>query len=491
MRSSKQSVSKFSSGEQRNSAVASLWRNLSVSADTPRLEERKGVPEQNSTASARKSDPPLEEVPRVVEHLFRHESGKLVSRLTNIFGFDHLNLAEDLVQEALVRALQTWPYYGVPKNPAAWITQVSKNLAIDFVRREKVFRDKEIEIIGLLEQHNVISNRPPSFAEEIQDDSLRMMFVCCHPIIPREAQVALALKILCGFSPAEIGKALLASESAVAKKLTRAKEKIREAEVPFAIPTGKELSERLDGVLQTLYLLFNEGYKASSGPRLVREELCHEAIRLTSFLIKNPLSNRPKVHALLALMLFNAARLSARSDPDGNILLLKEQDRSRWNAPMIGRGMFHLSQSAGGNKITEYHLQAGIAACHCAAKDYGSTDWRNILSLYDSLVGVDDSPVVALNRAVAVAKVRGIEAGIEAVTTIRHRAKLDSYYLLYAVMGEFEAQLNHREAAVAYFRRAFELADTKSERRFLAKKLEGDRPAQKSHKSDGNATEDR
>jgi RNA polymerase sigma factor (sigma-70 family) len=415
---------------------------------------------------------PVEGVPQVVEHLFRHEAGKLVSRLTSIFGFDHLNLAEDLVQEALARALQTWPYYGVPKNPAAWIMQVSKNLAIDFVRREKVFRDKEIEIVALLEQHNAVSNRPPSFAEEIQDDSLRMMFVCCHPIIPREAQVALALKILCGFSPAEIGKALLTTESAVAKKLTRAKEKIREAEISFVIPSGKELTERLDGVLQTLYLLFNEGYKASSGPRLVREELCHEAIRLTSFLIQNPVSNCPKVHALLALMLFNAARLPTRLDHEGNILLLKEQDRSRWNKRMIARGMLHFSESAAGDEVTEYHLQAGIAACHCAARDYESTDWPKILSLYDGLVQADHSPVMALNRAVAVAQIRGVEAAINAVAAIRNRGKLDSYYLLYAVMGEFEAQLNHSDAAVAYFQRAFDLADTKSERRFLAKRLQ-------------------
>ena len=424
-----------------------------------------------TSSKTQQKDAPPGEIPQLVEHLFRHEAGKLVSRLTSIFGINHLNLAEDLVQEALARALQTWPFYGVPKNPAAWIMQVSKNLAIDLVRRDKVFRDKETEILGLLEQHNAVSNRPPSFAEEIKDDSLRMMFVCCHPIIPREAQIALALKILCGFSAAEISKALLASEAAVAKKLTRAKERIREAGIPFAIPAGEELSERLDGVLQTLYLLFNEGYKASSGPRLVREELCHEAIRLTSFLVENPVSNCPKVHALLALMLFNAARLHARSDSNGNMLLLKEQDRSRWNRPMISRGMFHLSKSAAGDEITEYHLQAGIAACHCAAPDYESTDWPHILSLYNGLIEIDDSPVVALNRAVAVANVRGTEAGIEAVEAIRNRAKLDTYYLLYAVLGEFEVQLNRGENAAAYFRQALELADTKSERQFLAKKL--------------------
>jgi RNA polymerase sigma factor (sigma-70 family) len=433
-------------------------------------------------ADTQERDAPPGEIPQVVEHLFRHEWGKMVSRLTSIFGIDRLNLAEDLVQEALARALQTWPYYGVPKNPAAWIMQVSKNLAIDYVRREKVFRDKEAEIISLLEQHNTVSNRSPSFAEEIKDDSLRMMFVCCHPIVPREAQVALALKILCGFSPAEIGKALLASEAAVAKKLTRAKEKIRSAGIPFAVPTGKELSERLAGVLQTLYLLFNEGYKASSGPRLVREELCHEAIRLTSFLAENPVGNCPKVHALLALMLFNAARLPTRIDSNGNILLLKEQDRSRWNRPLISRGMFHFSQSAAGDEISEYHIQAGIAACHCAAPDYDSTDWLNILSLYDGLIEIDDSPVVALNRAVAIANVHGVEAGIEAVAAIPGRAKLDAYYLLYAVLGEFEAQLNHRDAAAGYFRRALELADTRSERQFLAKKLKESQQGEKEKK---------
>jgi RNA polymerase sigma-70 factor (ECF subfamily) len=423
------------------------------------------------SSKTQQKDAPPEEIPQLVEHLFRHEAGKLVSRLTSIFGINHLNLAEDLVQEALARALQTWPFYGVPKNPAAWIMQVSKNLAIDLVRRDKVFRDKETEIIGLLEQHNAVSNRPPSFAEEIKDDSLRMMFVCCHPSIPREAQVALALKILCGFSAAEISKALLASEAAVAKKLTRAKEKIREDGIPFAIPAGEELSERLDGVLQTLYLLFNEGYKASSGLRLVREELCYEAIRLTSFLVENPVSNCPKVHALLALMLFNAARLHARSDSNGNILLLKDQDRSSWKGPMISRGMFHLSKSAAGEEITEYHLQAGIAACHCAAPDYESTDWPHILSLYDGLIQIDDSPVIALNRAVAVANVHGAEAGIETMEAIRNRAKLDTYYLLYAVLGEFEVQLNRGENAAAYFRQALKLADTKSERQLLAKKL--------------------
>jgi RNA polymerase sigma factor (sigma-70 family) len=215
----------------------------------------------------------LPEVSETVEHLFRHESGKMVAILTGIFGIENLSLAEDVVQEALVRALQTWPFYGVPKNPAAWIMRASRNLALDVVRRQKVFRDKEAEIVRLMEQGRPMSDAAILPEPEIADDTLRMMFVCCHPSIPAEAQVALALKIICSFNAAEIGKAFLTTEAAIAKRLTRAKQKIREANIPFAIPAGKELEQRLDGVLQTLYLLFNEGYKASGGDKLVREDI--------------------------------------------------------------------------------------------------------------------------------------------------------------------------------------------------------------------------
>jgi predicted RNA polymerase sigma factor len=254
--------------------------------------------------------------------------------------------------------------------------------------------------------------------------------------------------------------------------LTRAKQKIREAQIPFEIPTGEELARRLDSVLQSLYLLFNEGYKASSGKKLVREELCHEAIRLTGLLAQHPTGNRPKTHALLALMLLNSARISTREDDEGNLLRLDEQERTQWDQAMIARGMFHLAQSAAGEEITEYHLQAGIAACHDAAKDYESTDWRQILSLYDRLVEFDDSPVVALNRAIAVAKLHGPRAGLETVGAIRDLDTLESYYLLYAVRGEFEMRLNHPEAAAEQFRKSLQLAETKSERMFLSKRLQ-------------------
>ena len=274
----------------------------------------------------------------------------------------------------------------------------------------------------------------------IKDDRLRMMFTCCHPLIPQEMQVALALKTLCGFSPGEIARAFLSSEAAIAKRLTRAKQRIREARIAFEIPVGEELTRRLDGVLQSLYLLFNEGYKASGGEHLIREELCHEAIRLTALLAEHPAGNQPRAHALVALMLLNGSRLAARLDRDGNILRLEEQNRSQWDQAMIARGLYHLMQSTAGNEISEYHLQAAIAACHCAAQEYESTDWPRILSLYDRLIEMDDSPVVALNRAVAVANVRGARAGIEAVEAIHDRQQLNGYYLLYAVLGEFEAR---------------------------------------------------
>jgi RNA polymerase sigma factor (sigma-70 family) len=423
------------------------------------------------TMAARDRQKP-QEVSQLVEHLFRHEAGKMVATLTRIFGIEHLTLAEDVVQEALSRALQTWPYRGVPENPSAWIMRASRNLALDVIRREKIFRAKEAEIARLIERNGSPPDATIFPEQEIVDDRLRMMFVCCHPVIPPEAQVALTLKTLCGFSVTEISRAFLTTEAAIAKRLTRAKQKIQETQVPFEIPAGDELARRLDSVLQSLYLLFNEGYKASGGEKLVREELCDEAIRLTELLTQHRAGNQSKTHALLALMLLNTARLPAREDKEGNLLRLKEQDRTRWNQATIARGMAHLHESATGAEISEYHLQAGIAACHVAAVDYQSTDWARILSLYDQLMEFDDSPVVALNRAVAVANVHGAEAGLHALQHIRGRKKLDSYYLLYAVIGELQMRLNNPEAAAQEFRKSFELAETKSERAFLLKRLQ-------------------
>jgi RNA polymerase sigma-70 factor (ECF subfamily) len=412
------------------------------------------------------------EVSGTVEHLFRHEGAKMVATLTRIFGIEHLNLAEDVVQEALVRALQTWPFYGVPKNPSAWIMRASRNLALDVVRRRKVFQNKQQEIIRQMERDGVTSDETIFSEDEIRDDRLRLMFVCCHPAIPSEARVALALKTLCGFGVAEIGHAFLTTEAAIAKRLTRAKQKIHQARIPFEIPAGRDLEQRLDSVLQSIYLLFNEGYKASSGESLVRDELCEEAIRLAQLLLEHPAGNQPKTQALLALMLLNTSRNPTRLDAEGNLLRLEEQDRTRWDGSMIARGMFHFAQSAAGDELSEYHLQAGIAACHCAAKDYQATDWQKILSFYDRLVEFDQSPVVALNRAVVIANIRGPKAGLQAVRGVPSISKLRSYYLLYAVLGELEMRSGNLQAAAEEFRKSFELAETKSERAFLLKRLQ-------------------
>jgi RNA polymerase sigma-70 factor (ECF subfamily) len=425
-----------------------------------------------SQADQIRSGPPTGDITQLADHLFRHESARLVSVLTRIFGIDRLDFAEDVVQETLAKALKTWPYYGVPANPAAWLTQAAKNLALDLIRREKLFRDKETQIITTIENWSSDSDATPQFDNELKDGRLRLIFACCHPDIPQESQTALALKTLCGFSPAEIAKAFLTTEAAVAKRLTRAKQRIKELRIPFEIPAGEDLAPRLDAVLQTIYLLFNEGYKASSGETLIRQDLCDEAIRLGTLVAEHPATTLPRAHALLALMLLNAARLPARMDDHGNILRLQDQDRTRWRQDLVTRGIMHLGKSAAGQDLTGYHLQAGIAACHCTAPDYDSTDWSRILALYDQLLQLDASPVIALNRAVALSNVEGTKAAKDYLLSIKDRAALASYHLYYAVLGEFELQLQNYESAARHLKRAIELTTLKSEQTFLESRLQ-------------------
>jgi predicted RNA polymerase sigma factor len=280
------------------------------------------------------------------------------------------------------------------------------------------------------------------------------------------------LKTLCGFGVTEIARAFLTTDAAIAKRLTRAKQKIAEAKIPFEIPTGPELNLRLNSVLQALYLLFNEGYKASVGERLVREDICAEAIRLTALLAAHPGGNQPKTHALLALMLLSAARTPARINAEGHLLRLRDQDRTLWDKSLIAHGMLEIARSAEGGEISEYHLQAAVAACHCRAVDCESTDWGQILFLYDRLLEMDYSPVVALNRAVVFAEINGPERGIEAVQAIRSQKTLEDYYLYHAVLGDFESQLGRCDRAAANFRKAMELTGIKSEQDYLAKRLQ-------------------
>ena len=308
--------------------------------------------------------------------------------------------------------------------------------------------------------------------ETFADDTLRLMFVCFHPELATESQIALALRTLCGFSPGEIAAAFLTSEAAIAKRLVRARQRIRELALPFAVPDTAALASRLNGVLHTLYLLFNEGYKASAGERLVREELCHEAIRLVTLVTQHPATQEPRAHALLALMLLNAARLGARTDDTGNLLRLHEQDRAAWNQPMIQHGVLCLRHASQGGAVSVYHIEASIAATHCLAADASATDWPLILHLYDQLFDLNRSPVTAMNRAVAVARVHGAQAGLDALETIPQRSVLEGNYLYHSMRGTFAAELGQTAEAVAHFRHAAKLAMLPVERDFIARRIE-------------------
>jgi RNA polymerase sigma-70 factor (ECF subfamily) len=409
---------------------------------------------------------------QLVEHFFRHETGRLHGALIRLLGVQNLVLAEDVAQEALLRALRTWSMGGVPANPSAWITRVAMNLAKDELRHQRMSASKEPAIITYLDQTMAPSAVGKGEEHEIRDDALRLMFVCCHPAIATDAQVVLALKVLCGFSTGEIARAFLSSEAAIEKQLTRTRQRLQEEAIGFEIPEGVDLAPRLDGVLAALYLLFNEGYKASAGDSLLREELCREAIRLVSLLIVHPAGNTPRSHALLALMLLSSARFPSRLNEQGNMLLLDNQDRSKWNQSLIDQGLMHLAAAATGDSISDYHLQAGIAACHCLAPDSASTDWRRILLHYDQLHARNPSPIIGLNRAVAVAHVDGAQAGLDAIAAIPRRELIESHHLFHAVVGELEQQLGHHQVAAESFRRALALAQVGPEQDHLTRMLE-------------------
>jgi RNA polymerase sigma-70 factor (ECF subfamily) len=421
------------------------------------------------------------DVVRLVDHLFRREAGRLVAILTRHFGIAHLHLAEDVVQDALMKAMETWPYHGVPDNPSAWLLQTAKNRALDQARRGTLWRGRQAALIPLVEDclHDALAVAPPRFEDEINDSQLRMMFVCCHPGLPPEMQVALVLKTLCGFGEREVAAAFLSTEAAVTKRLVRARQFLRERGVAVELPPPPELAPRVEVVLQALYLLFNEGYKASQGDSLLRTDLCAEAIRLGCLLAAHPVGDRPATHALLALMHLNSARLAARVDDGGNLLLLAEQDRGLWDRGQIRQGLRHLAASGAGRQVTRYHLEAGIAACHALAPDFASTDWRRILALYDRLLEMDGSPVVALNRAIAVARVEGPQAGLRTLEAIEGRAALENYHLRHAVAGQLWLDAGDPARAAESFRRALQLAALPAERKLLERRLEQCRSSQR------------
>jgi len=414
-------------------------------------------------------------VNKIVDNLFRHDAGRLISVLTRIFGTENLDLAEDVVQDSLVEALNQWTYKGIPENPSGWLFMVAKNKALNIINREKNKRKYSSDVAHFLEsQWTAEPALNYIFSEsQILDDQLRMMFTCCHPAISSDSQVALTLRTLCGFSILEISRAFLTTEENINKRLVRARQKIREDKIPFEVPEGKFLESRLEAVLETIYLLFNEGYSASTGNDLIRFELCEESIRLAEIIANHEgLQNKSNVYAILALMYLNSSRFKSRTNEAGGILTLAEQDRSQWDLSLMRKGFFYLEKSTTHRTLSIYHILAAISAYHCAATDFDSTDWKSILSLYDKLIQIDESPVVFLNRAIVLAKVNGPSSGLEELEKIKDSPALTTYHLFHSTQAEFYMQLNDLTRASASFEKAIQLSPLQAERDLLKSKLE-------------------
>jgi RNA polymerase sigma factor (sigma-70 family) len=406
----------------------------------------------------------------LIEHLFRRQAGRMVAHLTGVLGPAHIDLAEESVQDAMLRALGTWQYQGVPENPAAWLFRVAHNSAIDALRRKRLLGDKTDAIVAELSRVSTAAQSSPEMDEQIRDDELRMIFMCCHPEISREASVALSLKTIGGFSVPEIARAFFAPEATTAQRIVRAKRQIRERRLTLELPRSGDLAARVDSVLEVLYLMFNEGYAAHAGEQLIRHELCVEALRLARLLANSAVS-QPRAHALVALMAFQAARFHERVDKSGDLILLERQDRSRWDRGLIALGFHHFDQATAGEDVSEYHVQAAIAATHARARDAESTDWQLILSLYDDLAAMNPSPVILLNRVVAVSKVHGAEAALRDLTALEGEPMLQRYYLFLAVRGQLLNELGRVTEAVECFRMALACSCSEPERRFLRSRL--------------------
>ena len=407
---------------------------------------------------------------QLVDHLFRHESGKMVAVLSRLLGLQNLETAQDIVQDTLLQAMSSWRYKGLPDNPPGWLYRVAKNKAIDFLRREKKFNEISPQYAYLLQSQWTFDPTMNSlFLEnEIEDSQLRMMFACCHPAIQEESQIALTLKTLCGLSVSEIARAYLIPDETIAKRIYRAKDKIKSENIELDVPQGSELPSRLDTVLKSLYLLFNEGYNSSHPDLLIRDDFCDEALRLCYLLSENPVTSLPKTKALMALMCFQASRLSTRLDEKGNIVLLKFQDRAKWNRDLIEKGFYYIDAATDGKAVTPYHLEAGIASLHAAAPSFEKTDWKSIYHLYDILYQVQPGPIVALNKAIASSYAISRENALNELLNIKG---LEKYYLYYASAGEMYFELNKLKEAKTFFRKALDLTSSLSEQQLLRKKI--------------------
>jgi len=405
------------------------------------------------------------EVPRAIEAVWRIESPKLIARLARMVR--DVGLAEDLAQDALVIALERWPATGVPNRPGAWLMATAQRRAIDLLRKRSLHDRKEAAIVHELENAGPTPDPDAALDDAYGDDLLRLMFTACHPVLSLEARVALTLRLLGGLTTVEIARAFVSTESTIAQRIVRAKKTLAEKQVPFEVPRGADRDERLSAVLEVLYLIFNEGYTATAGDDWLRPALCEDALRLGRVLA-GLAPDEPEVHGLVALMEIQASRLGARVGPDGEPILLLDQNRARWDPLLIRRGLDALERAARlGAPPGPYRLQAEIAACHARARASAETDWSRIVALYDVLRRVTPSPIVDLNRAVAVGMAEGPAAGLAAVEPLRESAALRGYHLLPSVRADFLARLGRREEARAEWERAASLTQNARERELL------------------------
>ncbi len=408
--------------------------------------------------------------PALAEHYFRHESGRLVSALSRRFGVHRVELCEDAVQTALLRAVQSWSQGGLPDDKSAWLYRVALNEVLGALRRAKrtdALVDGAEEVAA-----DATTEEGVYLKDEVADDQLRMLFVCANPAIPRESQIVFALKILCGFSTEEIGLRLFQSDEAIYKRLQRARAALRERMRELEPPGIEELASRLPAVLEILYLLFTEGYSSAQPDQVIRHELCEEAIRLGRLLDEHPVGAAPETAALLALMYLDAARFDSRVDGAGGLLVLEEQDRSLWDRELIQFGISYLHRAARGEVFTRYHVEAAIAAEHCLAPTYKETRWGEIARLYQILEGVVPSPINTLNRSIAVAEWKGPDAGLALIEALNPPTWLLGYYLWDATLGELYRRRGDRERATAHLTRALGAAPTHAERALLRRRLE-------------------
>jgi len=405
-----------------------------------------------------------------VDHLFRHESGKMIAILTRIFGIEHLQLMEDVVQESFLKAMQSWKFGNVPNHPSAWLMQVAKNKVVDVLRK----RNREHLFDSTEHVFDFETSIPEYFHEqEIADSQLRMIFTCAHPELKEEDRLALTLKAVSGFSIQEIARALLSSEDAIQKRLLRARAFIKEQNIQFEIPAGAALSARVDTTLSVLYLLFNEGYNSSKEEEFIRKDLCAEAMRLCKLLTEQPLCNIPSANALLALMCFHAARFESRISENNDMILLAQQDRSKWDRSLIDIGYAYLNQSATGENISVYHLESAIAAEHCLSASFEQTNWPRMLQLYDLLFGLKPTPTVQLNRSIVLAEMGNTEEAIQSVLSIPNLDYLlKTHYIYSTVLGDFYKRLSDAVKAKQFLENALVLTHSRAERNMIQQKIQ-------------------